>query len=71
MRRKLIPGYDYTTQKPIEASRTEWQQRIAAAIKAGGRRRFEKGETYIHGRDALLIAEIYANVRAPKEATTA
>lgn len=64
--KRLIPGFDEIIQKPVEKTRAEWQALIAQTIAAGGRRRFEKGETFIHGRDALLIAEIYANVPAPK-----
>lgn len=66
MRRgKLIQGFDETTGQLVEATFAEWQARIGAAIRAGGWRRFEKGETYIHGPDALLIAEVFANVPAP------
>lgn len=64
-RSKLIQGFDETTGKLVEATFEEWQARIGAAIRAGGWRRFEKGETYIHGPDALLIAEVFANVPAP------
>ena len=62
----LIPGFDEVTHQPVEKTRTEWQALMAQAIAAGGRRRVEKGETFIHGPDALLIAYIYANVPAPK-----
>lgn len=67
MRRpKLIQGFDETTGQLVEATFAEWQDRIGAAIRAGGWRRFEAGETYIHGPDALLIAEVFANVPAPE-----
>ena len=66
--KKKIPGFDEITRQPVERTRAEWQALIAKTIAAGGRRRFEKGETFIHGRDALLIAEIFANVPAPEQA---
>ena len=68
MSRKLIPGFTYTpTRREAEWTREEWQKRIAAALADGGFRRVEHGETFIHGADGLIQAEIYANVSARKE----
>lgn len=64
---KLLEGYDYTTGQPVSLTRQEWQARIATAIADGGRRRVEDGETFIHGPNARIVAEAYANVPAPAE----
>lgn len=72
--RHLIEGYDYKTQQPVALTRQEWQQRIATAIAAGGKRRFEGSvqETFIDGAppDPRPIAEIYANIPDQKRRKT-
>lgn len=59
---RTIPGFDYRTGKPVERTRAEWRDELAAAVRNGGRRRHEAGETFIHGPDARIVAEIYGNV---------
>lgn len=61
---RTTKGFDYTTGQPTEHTRAQWQALMAAAIAAGGRRRVENGETFIHGKDARIVAEIYTNVPA-------
>jgi hypothetical protein len=61
----LIDGFDYRTHQPVSLTREAWQAEITSAIRAGGRRRVENGETFLHGPNARLIAEIYARVPAP------
>jgi hypothetical protein len=63
--RHLIRGFDYRTRQEVARPVAEWQEEIRRAVKDGGRRRVEDGETFIHGPDALIRAEIYANVPAP------
>ena len=62
--RALIEGFDYTTHQRVELTRQQWQAQIATAVAAGGRRRVEGGETFIHGAGARIIAEAYANIPA-------
>ena len=62
----LIEGFDYTAHEPISLTRADWQTRIANTVDAGGRRRAEGGETFIHGPNGRLTAEIYAIVSVPK-----
>jgi len=62
----LIEGFDYTTHQPLSLTRADWQTRIATALDAGGRRRAEGGETFIHGSNGRITAEIYATVSVPK-----
>lgn len=66
---RAILGFDYVLGKPVQRTRAEWQALMATAIKEGGRRRVESGETFIHGPDARIRAEVYANV--PEAADTA
>ena len=60
---KLIHGYDYVTHEEVKLPRAEWQERIAKAVKLGGFRRVEAGETFLHIKGGKLIAEIYANIQ--------
>ena len=62
---RIIEGYDYKQHEAVARTAEEWQTLMAEAIKAGGRRRVEAGETYIHSPGGHIVAEIYANVPAP------
>lgn len=57
---RVIPGFDYRTQKPAQRTRAEWREDLRAVIKAGGQRRAENGETFAHGKDGLIVFEVYA-----------
>ena len=59
---KLIKGYDYRDYAPKEFTRREWREEIQHVIKAGGYRRCEGGETFIHDNRGFLVLEIYANI---------
>lgn len=59
---KTLLGFDYRLGHSVERSRKEWQALMAQTIAAGGHRRVADGETFIHGKDARIIAEIYSNV---------
>lgn len=63
-----IHGADYVPHM-VQVARTkyEWQELMRQATKAGGRRRFEDGETYIHGADGKIRHEVYANIPEPTE----
>ena len=63
-----IKGFDYDTYAIVELSRAEWQERVAAVIKAGGFRRVIFGDTYVHACGGQLKAEIYTIVPAPSQA---
>lgn len=63
-----IAGFDYVLQMPVERSRAEWRAFLAAALADGGKRRVADGETFIHGPDARIRAEVYANLPAPTTA---
>jgi predicted P-loop ATPase/GTPase len=64
---RTVKGFCYVTHTAMEESRAYWQQRMREALKAGGRRRVENGETFIHQRGGRLVAEVYANVPAPTQ----
>jgi hypothetical protein len=63
----LIDGFDYRTHQPVSLTRQAWQAQIATAIRTGGRLRVESGETFIHGPNARIVAEIYARIEASQE----
>ena len=64
MRGAPIPGHCYETHADVSWTRAEWQDRMRRVIQAGGRRRVENGETFIHIHGGKLNSEIYANVPA-------
>jgi len=68
-----IAGFDYQAKPPqaVELTRKQWRERIAAAIKLGGRRHFMEGETFVYARTAKCLFEIYGNIQAPKPAEAA
>jgi hypothetical protein len=63
-----IKGFDYERYATVELTRAEWQERIAATIKAGGYRRVMYGDTYVHACGGRITAEIYADVPVPLQA---
>ena len=68
---KVFKGFLYSEPaKAVACTRTEWQALMARYLSAGGRRRVEDGETFIHAKGGALVAEIYANIPAPTGANT-
>jgi hypothetical protein len=56
---RKIKGALYEPYRQIEQTRAEWQRLMSDVTAAGGNRRAEGGETFIHGHGGLLVAEIY------------
>ena len=56
-------GHDYRAHvdfdKPVQVLRNEAQEILAA----GGFRRVENGETFIHSSDGIIAFEVYDNLR--------
>lgn len=61
-RGQLIDGFDYRTGQAVQKSRADWRDALAQVVNAGGRRRVDGGETFAHGKDGLLLFEVYAVV---------
>lgn len=61
---RKIEGALYEPYRQIKQTRAEWQRLISDVLAAGGKRRAEAGETFIHGKGGLLVAEIYEIVPA-------
>ena len=59
---RLVAGFDYKFGKPLSHTMPEWRVRLRDVVKAGGFRRVENGETFAHGKDGLLLFEVYARV---------
>lgn len=58
---KTIDGFIYTRAgTPCSYTRAEWREQAARLMADGGFIRQEFGETFIHGKDGLIAAEIYA-----------
>lgn len=64
--KKLIPGFDYSKGKQVEFTKVDWVNLIEKIIIHGGFRRVENGETFLHGKDGIMICEIYQNVQVKK-----
>lgn len=64
--KKLISGFDYQNGCAVEFTKSEWVITIEKAIMHGGFRRVENGETFLHGKDGLLICEVYENIGLKK-----
>jgi hypothetical protein len=62
---RKIKGAIYNPYRQIEQTRADWQRLMSDAIAAGGRRRAEGGETFIHGAGGHLIGEIWEIVPEP------
>lgn len=63
-----IHGADYLPSfNQVARTKHEWQELLRAALKAGGQRRVENNETFIHGPGGLLRHEVYANIPEPSE----
>jgi len=61
-----MKGYDYLTQEDLNLPVREWRERMRPILGAGGFRRVESGETFIHEKNALIRYEIYGNVQPEK-----
>jgi hypothetical protein len=51
---RKIKGALYEPYRQIEQTRAEWQRLMGDVIAAGGTRRAEAGETFIHGQGGYL-----------------
>lgn len=60
---RRLSGFDYVLGKPVERTAAEWRQRLRELVAHGGHRRVDHGETFGHGRGALIEFEIYGNVK--------
>lgn len=54
-----IEGFNYQTQQPEAHSRQEW----ASLLQQTAHRRVEKGETFAHDANGVLLFEVYANIQ--------
>ena len=62
-----IHGADYVpSYRQLARTKHEWQQLLRDALKAGGTRRVENNETFIHNRFGFLLHEVYANIPEPQ-----
>lgn len=52
-------GFDYVADKPVVLPCSEWRARIRAAKSQKRKVRSANGETFIHGPDLKIEAEIY------------
>jgi hypothetical protein len=60
-----MKGHCYITHKDVDEIKAYWVQRLKEIIRNGGFRRVEGGETFLHGPDGRIKAEVYANIPAP------
>ncbi len=57
---KQVAGFIYTRQgAAVKFTRPEWREQAARLMADGGFVRQEHGETFIHGKDGRVAAEIY------------
>lgn len=62
-----IHGADYVPVfQQLARTKYEWQQLMRDVLKAGGFRRVEGAETFIHGPDGRIRHEVYANIPEPR-----
>jgi len=82
---RTIPGFDYRQLKGkpgavdapgtyhekgmVSFQRKEWRALVGAVVAAGGFRRFEAGETFLHAKGGKILVEIYGNIQAPAAET--
>ena len=59
---KKIDGFDYLHGVEVHLSKKEWKQHIKNAIDEGGSKKHKEGETFIHGKNHLITAEIYESL---------
>jgi|HubBroStandDraft_4_1064222.scaffolds.fasta_scaffold01416_13 hypothetical protein len=60
-------GFDYALGRTVERTRVEWQAQMLKIRAAGGWRRVEQGETFVHTHTGRIALEIYSNVTLPTE----
>jgi hypothetical protein len=64
-----IAGFIYTKAgTPAKYTRPEWREQIKRLTDGGGFTRQEFGETFVHGKDGLIAAEIYGQGITPRKA---
>ena len=75
MGKVYIEGYDYRypvglnrQAGKVKLARKEWSKLVGIIVGAGGKRRHEAGETFLHAKGGAILVEIYGNVQAPKVA---
>ncbi len=59
-----MKGFNYTAQAEFDLPVAELREEIITITKAGGFRRVEDGETFLHGKDGKIIWEAYGNMAA-------
>lgn len=64
---RLIEGFDYIADKPVKLPLNEVRRIIRNAVEAGGFRRVEHGETFLHDKTSKVIFEFYSNVNTLKD----
>lgn len=69
MSKNKLQGFDYRAGATTERPRRDWRDDLAQAVSAGGYRRVEHGETFVHGPDGRLLFEVYAALPAPRAHT--
>jgi hypothetical protein len=63
-----MKGFCYLTHQSLDMPPAYWRQRLLEVLAAGGRRRVQNGETFIHEPNGPRIqAEVYGNVPAPTD----
>lgn len=62
---KHVAGFDYCAKIGGTRTMADWQEHMRKALEAGGYRRVENGETFVHDAKGKLLFEIYSNVRLP------
>jgi hypothetical protein len=61
---RVIQGFDYRDQKPVERTPKEWRAQLGKLLESGGFRRVAHGETFGHCKRGLIQFEIYGKVNA-------
>jgi hypothetical protein len=59
----LSTGFDL-----VEKTRADWQELMATESANGGWRRAEDGDTFIHGADGRIVAEVWEIVPEKRSA---
>lgn len=62
-----MKGFNYSTQASFDLPVSTLREDARKIITAGGYRRVENGETFIHGADGKLVWEAYGNVTVGKQ----
>lgn len=63
---KKIDGFDYLAGTSVRLTTTQVKQIIRVIVEAGGFRRVENGETFLHDKSGKIVYEFYSNVNVTK-----